>query len=160
MSDQEIQPSIAEPKPEKSAKSGKSAPSSAKARAGVSKKRKKKQKVSLKQGIAHVTATYNNTIVSIADTKGNVFAWASAGKLGFKGPKKSTPYAAGIVVRDLADFVKQSGLNQVDVIVKGVGMGRDAAIRGLSGLGLQIQSIKDRTAVPHNGPRPSKPRRV
>lgn len=126
----------------------------------VQKKRKKKQKISLKQGKAFITATYNNTIISIADTQGNILAWASAGKLGFKGPKKSTPYAAGIVVRDLSNFVKQSGLSQVDVIVKGVGMGRDAAIRGLSGLGIQIQSIKDRTAVPHNGPRAKKPRRV
>jgi len=123
-------------------------------------KRKKKSKISLKQGMAYITATYNNTIVSIADTQGNVVAWASAGKLGFKGPKKSTPYAAGIVVRDLADFVKQSGLSQIDVVVKGVGMGRDAAVRGLSGLGLQIHSIKDRTSVPHNGPRAKKPRRV
>ncbi|MBU2575540.1 30S ribosomal protein S11 [Patescibacteria group bacterium] len=123
-------------------------------------KRKKKQKVSFKQGVAYVRASYNNIIVSITDAQGNVVAWASAGKLGFKGPKKSTPYAAGVVVRNLADFVKQSGIAQVDVVVKGVGMGRDAAIRGLSGLGLQIQSIKDKTAVAHNGPRPRKPRRV
>lgn len=135
-------------------------PEAAKSEKKVPKKRKKKSKVSLKQGVAFITATYNNTIVSIADAKGNVFAWASAGKLGFKGPKKSTPYAAGIVVRDLADFVKQSGLSQIDVVIKGVGMGRDAAVRGLSGLGLQIQSIKDKTPVPHNGPRASKPRRV
>ncbi|OJI06451.1 30S ribosomal protein S11 [bacterium CG10_46_32] len=124
------------------------------------KKRKKKSKISLKKGIAFVNATYNNTMVSIADSSGNVVAWASAGKAGFKGPKKSTPYAAGIVVRALADFVKQSGLSQVDVHIKGVGMGRDAAVRALSGLGLQIQSIKDKTPVPHNGPRAKKVRRV
>tara|TARA_B100001971_G_scaffold208575_1_gene230616 strand:+ start:508 stop:927 length:420 start_codon:yes stop_codon:yes gene_type:complete len=123
-------------------------------------KRKKKTKVSLKTGVAYVNATYNNTIISIADTSGNIVAWCSAGKSGFKGPKKSTPYAAGIIVRELADFVKGSGLSEVSVIVKGVGMGRDSAIRGLSGLGLQITSIKDKTPVPHNGPRPKKPRRV
>jgi small subunit ribosomal protein S11 len=123
-------------------------------------KKKKKGKVSLKKGVAFVNATYNNTIVSIADDNGNILAWTSAGRSGFKGPKKSTPFAAGIVVRNLGDFVKQSGLQQVDVIVKGVGMGRDASIRALSGLGLAIQSIKDRTPVPHNGPRARKPRRV
>ncbi|MDP3995076.1 MAG: 30S ribosomal protein S11, partial [bacterium] len=123
-------------------------------------KSKKKSKVSLKKGVAFVNATYNNTLVQLADSSGNVVAWASSGKAGFKGPKKSTPYAAGIVVRSLADFVKQSGLSQVDVVVKGVGMGRDASIRALSGLGLAIQSIKDKTPVPHNGPRAKKPRRV
>jgi len=123
-------------------------------------KRKKKQKVSLKKGVAFISSTYNNTIISIADTQGNIVAWCSSGKVGFKGPKKSTPYAAGVVVKELADFVKSSGLQQIDVIIKGVGMGRDASIRGLSGLGLQILSIKDRTPVPHNGPRAKKPRRV
>lgn len=131
------------------AKKGKAAP-----------RRKKKSKVSLKKGTAYVNASYNNTMVSIADPSGNVVAWVSAGKAGFKGPKKSTPYAAGVVVRGLADFVKQSGLSQLDVVVAGVGMGRDAAVRALSGLGLSIQSIKDRTPVPHNGPRAKKPRRV
>ncbi len=123
-------------------------------------KRKKKQKVSLKKGVVYVNASYNNTIVSIADGNGNVLAWSAAGKEGFKGPKKSTPFAAGVVVRSLADFVKSAGLQQVDIEVKGVGMGRDGAIRGLSGLGLQILSIKDTTPVPHNGPRAKKPRRV
>jgi len=122
--------------------------------------KKKKAKVSLKKGVVYVNATYNNTIISIADMAGNILAASSAGKMSFKGPKKSTPYAAGVVVKDLAEFVKNSGLQQVDVIIKGVGMGREASIRGLSGLGLQILSIKDRTPVPHNGPRASKPRRV
>jgi small subunit ribosomal protein S11 len=124
------------------------------------KKRKKKTKVSLKKGVAYINSTYNNTLVQIADNSGNILAWVSSGKAGFKGPKKSTPFAAGIVVRGLADFVKQSGLTEIDVIVKGVGMGRDASIRGLSGLGITIQSIKDKTPVPHNGPRAKKPRRV
>lgn len=136
------------------------APSVAPMAATGAKKRKKKSKISLKKGIVFVNASYNNTIVSIGDSQGNVVAWSSAGKQGFKGPKKSTPYAAGIVVKALADFVKQSGLSQIDVIIKGVGMGRDGAIRALSGIGLQIQSIKDKTPVPHNGPRAPKPRRV
>ncbi len=126
----------------------------------VAKPRKKKAKISLHKGIACVNSTYNNTIISITDLKGNVVAWASAGKAGFKGPKKSTPYAAGVVVRGLEEFVKNSGIKEVDVIVKGVGLGRESAIRALSGIGLEINSIKDRTPVPHNGPRPKKPRRV
>lgn len=123
-------------------------------------RKKGKKKISLKKGLVYVNATYNNTIISMTDPLGNVLASASAGKLGFKGPKKSTPYAASLVVKHLAEFVKNSGLQQVDVIIKGVGLGRESAIRGLSGLGLQILSIKDRTPVPHNGPRPRSPRRV
>lgn len=126
----------------------------------VSPRKKGKKKVSLKKGVVYINATYNNTIISLADTQGNILAAASAGKVGFKGPKKSTPYAAGVVVRDLAEFIKNSGLQQIDVIIKGVGMGREAAIRALSGLGLQVLSIKDRTSVPHNGPRAPRPRRI
>lgn len=122
--------------------------------------KKKKAKVALKRGLIFVNATYNNTIVSVSDPSGNVVASASAGRAGFKGPKKSTPYAAGMVVKGLADFIKNAGLQQVDVIIKGVGLGREAAIRGISALGVQILSIKDRTPVPHNGPRARKPRRV
>lgn len=124
------------------------------------KARNKKGKVALARGVAYVNATYNNTVVSLADPRGNVLAWSSAGKAGFKGPKKSTPYAAGVVVRGLEEFVKNAGLKEVDVIVKGVGLGREAAVRALGGLGLNINSIKDRTPIPHNGPRPKKPRRV
>ena len=123
-------------------------------------RKKGKKKVSLKKGVVYINASYNNTIISIADLAGNVLASSSAGKLGFKGPKKSTPYAAGLVVKNLAEFVKNSGLQQADVIIKGVGLGREAAIRGLSAIGLQILSIKDRTPVPHNGPRPRRARRV
>ncbi len=122
--------------------------------------KKKKAKVSLKRGLIFVNATYNNTIVSVSDPMGNVVASSSAGRAGFKGPKKSTPYAAGMVVKGLADFIKNIGLQQVDVIIKGVGLGREAAIRGISALGVQILSIKDRTPVPHNGPRAPRPRRV
>ena len=123
-------------------------------------KKKKKSKITLKKGIVFINSTYNNTLINITDQNGNLVAWSSSGKVGFKGPKKSTPYAAGVVVRDLANFVKESGLQQVDVTVKGVGMGRDSAIRAISGLGLQIQSIQDKTPTPHNGPRAKKPRRV
>lgn len=122
--------------------------------------KKKKAKVSLKRGLIFINATYNNTIVSVADPAGNVVASSSAGRAGFKGPKKSTPYAAGMVVKGLADFIKNAGLQQVDVVIKGVGLGREASIRGLSALGVQILSIKDRTPVPHNGPRAPRPRRV
>ena len=124
------------------------------------KKRRKKGELSLKRGIVHVNASYNNTIITITDTAGNAVAWHSAGRAGFKGPKKSTPYAAGVVVRRLADFVRAAGLQQVDVAVSGIGMGRDSAIRALSGIGLQIGSIKDKTPAPHNGPRQKKPRRA
>lgn len=123
-------------------------------------KKKKKAKVSLKKGIIFINSTYNNTLISVADGAGNILAWSSSGKAGFKGPKKATPYAAGVVARDLFPFIKESGLQQADVIIKGVGMGREAAVRALAASGVQIQAIKDVTPVPHNGPRPKKPRRV
>ncbi len=122
--------------------------------------RAKKRKKFVQAGRAYVQATYNNTIVSLTDQSGNVIAWSSAGKVGFKGPKKSTPYAAGIIVRDVVDRAKQMGLKQVDVYVRGVGMGREAAIRAIAGNGIIITGIKDLTPVPHNGPRPPKVRRV
>ena len=123
-------------------------------------KRKKKGAVSLTKAIICINCSYNNTIITITDSTGKVVSWYSAGRAGFKGPKKSTPYAAGAVVRKLADFVKASGLQKADIIVQGIGMGRDASIRAISGLGIQVLSIKDRTPVPHNGPRPKKPRRI
>jgi small subunit ribosomal protein S11 len=126
----------------------------------VVKKRGGKKKKFVQVGQAHIQATYNNTIVSISDPQGNILAWSSAGKCGFKGPKKATPYAAGIIVRDVVEKTKAMGLKQVDVFVRGVGMGREAAIRGLAGAGLQVLMIKDLTPTPHNGPRPKKVRRV
>lgn len=105
-------------------------------------------------------ATYNNTIVSITDQSGNLIASSSAGQNGFKGPKKSTPYAAGIIVRNVAEKVKDTGMQQVDVFVKGVGSGREGAIRALHANGLEVMSIKDNTPIPHNGCRQPKPRRV
>ncbi|MBU2235583.1 30S ribosomal protein S11 [Patescibacteria group bacterium] len=122
-------------------------------------KRKKKNRV-LTSGQVHVQATYNNTIVTLCDVNGDVVAWASAGIAGFKGPKKATPYAAGVIVRNLLDKVADCGLREVNVFIKGVGSGREAAIRALSAQGINILSIKDVTPIPHNGPRPRKPRRV
>ncbi len=123
-------------------------------------RKKKKTRKFVTRGIAHISATYNNTIVAISDPEGNVLGWSSAGQNGFKGPKKATPYAAGIIVRSLMDKLRDYGLREVDVKVKGVGSGREAAIRGLNAQGLNILSIKDITPVPHNGPRPRKVRRV
>ncbi|MBI3963859.1 MAG: 30S ribosomal protein S11 [Candidatus Kerfeldbacteria bacterium] len=109
---------------------------------------------------AHITATYNNTIVTITDMDGNALAWSSSGHMGFKGPKKSTPYAAGIVVRDCMERLKNAGIREMQVYVRGVGSGREAAIRALNAQGVTVSLIKDVTPVPHNGPRPKKPRRV
>lgn len=126
----------------------------------IVKKKKKKGKISIKKGIFCIHASYNNTIITITDQNGNVASWFSSGRAGFKGPKKATPYASGTVIRKLADFVKASGMTQADITVKGIGMGRDAAIRAIAGLGLQIGSVTDKTPVPHNGPRKKKVRRV
>jgi len=123
-------------------------------------KKKKKKKIIAPKGQAHISATYNNTIITLADQSGNVLAWSSAGLMGFKGPKKSTPYAAETIVRDAVTKAKNYGLQEVDVFVKGVGSGRDSAIRSLHASGLNILSIKDVTPIPHNGCRPRKPRRV
>ncbi len=123
------------------------------------KSRKKVKKV-VKKGQAHIQATYNNTIITLTDQQGNVLAWSSAGVNGFKGAKKSTPYAAGIIVRNAVEKTKDFGLTDVDVFVKGVGAGREAAIRSLHSSGINVSSIKDMTPIPHNGCRPKKPRRV
>lgn len=111
-------------------------------------------------GRAYVQATYNNTIVTLTDDRGNVISWSTAGKVGFKGPKKSTPFAASIITRDAVEKAKNFGLKDVDVFVKGVGAGREAAVRALHANGLEVLSIKDITPIPHNGCRPPKPRRV
>lgn len=121
---------------------------------------KKKKRISIDAGEMHVLATYNNTIVSFTDKNGNVLAWSSAGRMGFKGAKKSTPYAAGMVVRSLVEQLKDSGLREVDVYLKGIGSGRDAAVRALASQGVSVGAIKDLTPLPHNGVRPKKPRRV
>ena len=125
----------------------------------VAKKKKKKQAVG-PRGQAHIKATYNNTIITLTDQNGNAVAWSAAGKMGFKGPKKATAYAAGVIVKDAATRAKELGLKEVDVYVKGIGSGREAAIRSLNANGIQIMSIRDVTPIPHNGCRPRRPRRV
>ncbi len=112
------------------------------------------------KGQAHIQSTYNNTIVTLADDKGRVLAWSSAGSIGFKGTKKSTPYAASLIVKNVVEKVKKVGLKEVSVFVRGIGSGRDSAIRSLAQQGLIISSIKDVTPVPHNGCRQPKPRRI
>ncbi|HEU0051209.1 MAG TPA: 30S ribosomal protein S11 [Patescibacteria group bacterium] len=123
-------------------------------------KRGKKTKSAVPQGKAYVQSTYNNTIVSFTDPNGNVLGWSSAGVVGFKGPKKSTPYAASVVVKDAAEKVKDYGLKDVNVFISGVGQGREGALRAFQANGINVLSIKDITPVPHNGCRPSRPRRV
>ncbi len=120
---------------------------------------KKKQKRSVPTGQLHVQATFNNTIVSFSDKKGNVIAQSSAGAAGFRGSKKGTAYAAQVAAEKAAETAKGFGLKSVDVFVKGVGQGRDAAIRALSGFDISIDSIKEVTGVPHGGVRPRKVRR-
>jgi len=114
----------------------------------------------IETGRVYVNASYNNMILTATDKNGNVLAWASAGSLGFSGPKKATPFAASKVVSVIAEKLKKIGLINIDVIVKGVGTGRDSAIRSLAGQGFNILLIKDVTPIPHNGPRPPKVRRV
>lgn len=124
------------------------------------KKKKKKEKKIVSSGRAYIKATYNNTIITLTDQKGDVISWASAGVCGFRGPKKATPYAAQVIVKKSAEKAKEFGLKEVIVFVKGVGTGRESAIRALNANGLNILSIKDVTPIPHNGCRPRKPRRV
>ena len=118
--------------------------------------RKKKIKRSFTRGVAHIHSTFNNTIVTICDAQGNVLTWSSAGSVGFKGSKKSTPYAAGQASEAAARAAYEQGIRQVDVDVKGPGPGRESAIRSLAVAGLQVLSIVDTTPIPHNGCRPPK----
>ena len=126
----------------------------------ILKKNKKKIKKNITTGIAAVHATFNNTIISITDTSGNVIAWASAGSRGFKGSRKSTPYAAQIAADHAASKALEQGLKTLTVKIKGPGSGRETALRALQSRGFKILSIKDTTPMPHNGSRPSKKRRV
>ncbi len=121
---------------------------------------KKKARVSDSNGVAHIKATFNNTIISITDNKGQVLSWASAGRAGFKGSKKSTPFAAQQAAAAAAKEAMDMGLRKVEVWVKGPGSGREAAIRSLSAAGLEVTMIRDVTPIPHNGCRPPKRRRV
>lgn len=121
---------------------------------------KAKKAKNVTKGIVHVTATFNNTLVNVTDTKGNTIGWSSAGKMGFKGSRKSTAYAAQVVSQDACRQAMGHGLKEVDVRVKGPGSGRESAVRAVQGLGLDILSIRDVTPIPHNGCRPKKARRV
>ena len=123
------------------------------------KKSKKKIQVDT-NGVAHIKASFNNIIVTLTDLYGNTISWASSGKMGFKGSKKNTPFAAQITAESAAKEAYDLGLRKVEVLIKGVGSGRDAAIRSLNTTGLEIVSIKDITPLPHNGCRPPKRRRV
>ena len=122
--------------------------------------KKKKSKIKVNKGRIYINSTYNNTIVTATDVAGNVIAWGSAGKAGFKGSKKSTPYAGGKTMEDTLTRTKERGLNEVDVFIKGVGSGRESAIRALQGSGLTVLTIKDETPTAHGGVRPKKARRV
>ena len=124
------------------------------------KKPKRKVKKNVSFGQAYIQATYNNVIVTLTDPIGQVLTWSSSGSIGFKGAKKATPYAATLVVKDVVEKSKKMNLRSVDVFVKGIGSGRDSAIRSLSANGLEVKSITDVTPVPHNGCRPPKVRRV
>ena len=124
------------------------------------KTKKKKIKAKLTKGKIYINSTYNNTIVCLTDMAGNVLVWSSAGKIGFKGSKKSTPYAGQRTMEDVLAKLRERGLAELDVLIKGIGSGRESAIRALQGSGLNILSIKDQTPMPHGGVRPKKPRRV
>ena len=123
-------------------------------------KPKRKERKNIEHGVAHIRSTFNNTIVTITDTRGNALAWASAGALGFKGSRKSTPFAAQMAAEQAAKAAMEHGLKQIEVYVKGPGAGREAAIRSLQAAGLEVNLIKDVTPIPHNGCRPPKRRRV
>lgn len=126
----------------------------------VKKTRRRREKKHIERGAAHIKSTFNNTIVTITDVAGNAISWASAGGLGFRGSKKSTPFAAQMAAETAAKAAMEHGLKYVEVYVKGPGSGREAAIRALQVAGLEVNMIKDVTPIPHNGCRPPKRRRV
>ena len=132
------------------------------AKAATTKKvvKKRRERKNIEKGAVHIQSTFNNTIVTISDAEGNAISWASAGELGFKGSRKSTPYAAQSASETAARAAMEHGLKTVEVFVKGPGAGRESAIRALETVGLQITLIKDVTPIPHNGCRPPKKRRV
>ena len=122
--------------------------------------RKRRERKNIEKGSAHIRSSFNNTIVTITDTNGNALSWASAGEMGFRGSRKSTPYAAQTAAETAAKAAMEHGLKSVEVYVKGPGAGREAAIRALQTVGLEVKMIKDVTPIPHNGCRPPKRRRV
>jgi small subunit ribosomal protein S11 len=121
---------------------------------------RKKVKKNIAEGIAHVHASFNNTIITITDRQGNALSWATSGGAGFKGSRKSTPYAAQIAAEKAVASCKDVGMSSVEVVIKGIGGGRESAVRALQGSGISVTSIKDETGIPHNGCRPRKARRV
>ncbi len=121
---------------------------------------KRKERKNITTGVANVNSTFNNTMITISDIQGNVVAWSSAGAMGFKGSRKSTPFAAQIAAEDAGRKAQEHGMKELDVNVKGPGSGRESALRALSGIGFQIRGIRDVTPIPHNGCRPRKRRRV
>lgn len=121
---------------------------------------RKRERKNIERGQGHIHSTFNNTIVTLTDVRGNVISWSSAGQMGFKGSRKSTPFAASLVAEEAAKKAMEHGLKTVEVYVKGPGAGREAAIRSLQAAGLEVSLIKDVTPIPHNGCRPPKRRRV
>jgi small subunit ribosomal protein S11 len=121
---------------------------------------KKRERRNVPHGVVNIQATFNNTIVSISDPEGNLLSWSSAGRIGFKGSRKGTPFAAQVAAQNAGNNVRDVGMRSVDVMVKGPGAGRESAIRALQASGLEVKSIKDVTPIPHNGCRPRKRRRV
>lgn len=130
------------------------------AKAKAKPRTKRRERKNVEFGVAHIRSTFNNTIVTITDTHGNAISWASSGNLGFKGSRKSTPYAAQMAADTAAKTAMEHGMKSVEVMVKGPGAGREAAIRSLQAAGLEVNMIKDVTPIPHNGCRPPKRRRV
>ena len=122
--------------------------------------RRKKEKKNVEVGVAHIQSTFNNTLITITDREGNAISWSSAGAMGFKGSRKSTPFAAQMAAEVAAKDAMEHGMRQVECLVKGPGSGREAAIRSLQAAGLEVSMIKDVTPIPHNGCRPPKRRRV
>lgn len=123
-------------------------------------KAKKKEKKNIVSGIVHVNSTFNNTLITITDVQGNAVSWSSSGMMGFKGSRKSTPFAAQMAAEDAGKKAQEHGMKELDVRVKGPGSGRESALRALQAIGFTIKSIKDITPIPHNGCRPPKRRRV
>ncbi len=132
----------------------------AKTKKGKTTRVRKRERKNIERGQAHIISTFNNTMVSLTDMQGNVISWASAGQLGFKGSRKSTPFAAQQAAEEAANKAMEHGLKTIEVYVKGPGAGREAAIRSLQAAGLEVSLIKDVTPIPHNGCRPPKRRRV
>ena len=122
--------------------------------------RRRRERKNIERGVAHIQSTFNNTIVTITDVNGNAVSWASSGELGFRGSRKSTPFAAQSAAETAAKVAMEHGMKSVEVYVKGPGSGREAAVRALQGAGLEVSVIKDVTPIPHNGCRPPKRRRV